>query len=58
MTTTDWNLLNLSLIHILSKDFEILMKEAGCYFVNEEEKQMLQNYMFTLKDDGYDLRCV
>ena len=39
----------------ISKDFEILMKEAGCYFVNEEEKQMLQNYMFTLKDDGYDL---
>ena len=39
----------------ISKDFEILMKEAGCYFVNEEEKQMLQNYMFTLKDDEYDL---
>ena len=39
----------------ISKDFETLMKEAGCYFVNEEEKQMLQNYMFTLKDDGYDL---
>lgn len=39
----------------ISKDFEILMKEAGCYFVNEEEKQMLQNYMFTLKGDGYDL---
>lgn len=39
----------------ISKDFEILMKEAGCYFVNEEEKQMLQNYMFTLKEEGYDL---
>ena len=39
----------------ISQDFETLMKEAGCYFVNEEEKQMLQDYMFTLKDDGYDL---
>ena len=39
----------------ISKDFEILMKEAGCYFVNEEEKKLLQNYMFTIKEDGYDL---
>ena len=39
----------------ISKDFEHLMKEAGCYFVTEDEKNMLQNYMFTLKEDGYDL---
>jgi len=26
--------------------FEELMKKAGCYFVNPEEKEMLQNYMF------------
>lgn len=39
----------------ISQEFEYLMKDAGCYFVNTEEKQMLQNYMFTLKDDGYDL---
>lgn len=39
----------------ISQDFEVLMKNAGCYFVNEEEKEMLQNYMFTLKDNDYDL---
>lgn len=39
----------------ISQEFEYLMKDADCYFVNTEEKQMLQNYMFTLKDDGYDL---
>lgn len=40
---------------VISTDFEVLMKEAGCYFVNEEEKSMLENYMFTLTEAGYDL---
>ena len=30
----------------ISDEFEKLMKNAGCYFVNEEEKNMLRNYMF------------
>ena len=39
----------------INEEFVKLMKEAGCYFVKEEEKELLQNYMFTLKEDGYDL---
>ena len=39
----------------INEEFIKLMKEAGCYFVKEEEKELLQNYMFTLKEDGYDL---
>ena len=30
----------------ISSEFEELMKKAGCYFVNEEEKQKLQGAMF------------
>ncbi len=37
------------------KEFEDLMKEAGCYFVNPEEKQKLQDVMFD-KDAGYKLK--
>ena len=39
----------------INEEFVKLMKEAGCYFVKEQEKELLQNYMFTLKEDGYDL---
>ena len=28
------------------QDFERLMREAGCYFVSPEEKELLKNYMF------------
>lgn len=35
--------------------FEDLMIKAGCYFVNEMEKELLQRYMFQEKDDGFDL---
>ena len=37
-------------------DFEKLMKESGCYFVNPKEKEMLKNAMFEYKEDyGYKL---
>ena len=34
----------------ISKEFEREMKRIGCYFVNEEEKKMLQNAMFDSKN--------
>ena len=39
----------------ISREFEELMKKAECYFVTEEEKELLKNYMFTKEEDGYDL---
>ena len=39
----------------LKSDFEHLMKEAGCYFANKEEKELLKNYMFKEKDGIYSL---
>lgn len=39
----------------ISYEFEELMKKAECYFVTEEEKELLKNYMFTKEEDGYDL---
>ena len=39
------------------EEFEKLMKEAGCYFVNEEEKQKLANSMFDYTEEyGYKLK--
>lgn len=38
----------------VSEEFEKLMKEANCYFANEEEKEMLKKSMF-LADQGYKL---
>lgn len=39
------------------QEFEKLMKEAGCYFVNEEEKGKLQNSMFEYNEEyGYKLK--
>ena len=39
------------------EDFEKLMREAGCYFVNEEEKEKLQNSMFEYNEEyGYKLK--
>ena len=39
------------------EEFETLMKEAGCYFVNEEEKQKLQDSMFEYNEEyGYKLK--
>lgn len=35
--------------------FEKLMKQAGCYFVNRNEKRLLQEYMFHEKDGKYEL---
>ena len=39
----------------ISHEFEELMKKAECYFVTEEEKELLKNYMFAKEEDGYDL---
>ena len=36
-------------------EFEQLMKEAGCYFVNEQEKEKLKNSMFDA-EKGYKLK--
>lgn len=36
-------------------DFEKLMIKAGCYFVNNMEKNLLLNYMFEKTEDGFDL---
>ena len=36
----------------IQKRFEELMKKAGCYFVNEEEKQKLANSMFEKLENG------
>ncbi|MCL2860640.1 MAG: bifunctional acetaldehyde-CoA/alcohol dehydrogenase [Oscillospiraceae bacterium] len=33
-------------------DFEELMKEAGCYFFNEDETQKLLNSMFTIEENA------
>lgn len=39
------------------QEFEGLMKEAGCYFVNDEEKGKLQNSMFEYNEEyGYKLK--
>ena len=39
------------------KEFEDLMKKAGCYFVNPEEKEKLKNAMFEWRDDlGFKLK--
>ena len=39
------------------KEFESLMREADCYFVNPEEKQKLQNSMFEYTEEyGYKLK--
>ena len=39
------------------QEFEKLMKESGCYFVNDEEKQKLANSMFEYTEDyGYKLK--
>ena len=41
----------------ISKKFEELMKNAGCYFVNKQEKEKLQNSMFEYTDEnGYKLK--
>ena len=36
----------------IHEKFEDLMKQAGCYFVNEEEKQKLANSMFDQLESG------
>lgn len=36
-------------------DFESLMLENGCYFVTPREKAKLQDYMFNIKNNKYDL---
>ena len=39
------------------KEFEDLMRDAGCYFVNPEEKEMLKNAMFEWSDEwGFKLK--
>lgn len=39
------------------QEFEKLMKESGCYFVNDEEKQKLANSMFEYTEEyGYKLK--
>ena len=41
----------------ITEEFEKLMKEAGCYFVNEEEKQKLAASMFDYTEEyGYKLK--
>ena len=39
----------------LKSEFESLMKEAGCYFANKEEKELLEKYMFEEKNGEYSL---
>ena len=39
----------------ISVDFESLMIENGCYFLTPKEKTKLQEYMFSIKNDKYDL---
>ena len=34
------------------EEFEELMRKAGCYFVNPQEKEKLQNYMFEIIEGG------
>ena len=39
------------------EEFEKLMREAGCYFVNEEEKEKLKNAMFDYTEEyGYKIK--
>ena len=39
------------------KEFEDLMRDVGCYFVNPEEKEMLKNAMFEWSDEwGFKLK--
>ena len=39
------------------QEFERLMRQAGCYFVNPEEKEKLQNSMFEYtEENGYKLK--
>ncbi len=38
----------------IHEEFENLMKEAGCYFVNDEEKEKLKNSMF--EQEGFKLK--
>ena len=39
------------------EEFESLMKEAGCYFVNQEEKEKIQNAMFNyIEGYGYKIK--
>ena len=41
----------------IHEEFEKLMKEYGCYFVNEEEKEKLKNSMFDYEEGkGYKLK--
>ena len=41
----------------IAKEFEKLMKEAGCYFVNKDEKEKLAKSMFEYSDEfGYKLK--
>lgn len=39
----------------IRKQFENLMNETGCYFVNDNEKNLLCKYMFKEKDGIYSL---
>ena len=39
----------------IKEEFERLMREAGCYFVNEEEKEKLKNSMFD-SEKGFKLK--
>ena len=39
------------------QEFEELMRQAGCYFVSEEEKELLKNAMFEYTEEyGYKLK--
>lgn len=39
----------------IHNEFEKLMIDAGCYFVNENEKELLKNYMFSIENGKYSL---
>lgn len=39
----------------ISINFESLMIENDCYFLNRHEKEKLQEYMFKIKNEKYDL---
>ncbi|MDO4282283.1 MAG: bifunctional acetaldehyde-CoA/alcohol dehydrogenase [Clostridia bacterium] len=36
----------------IAKEFEKLMKEAGCYFLNSQEAQKLENYIIVKDENG------
>ena len=41
----------------IHEEFEKIMKEFGCYFVNQDEKEKLKNSMFEYSDEkGYKLK--